>query len=345
MNTITIKTSKKTSGLSMLEMAGVLMVIAVLMAVLVSLGYDPFAYIHKAEIAGSVMSVDNTRKAATTYYEKYGRFAGLKGAEIDWKTRNYAYENWDMEVLRSEGFLEVGLSSKLATNSYVRLTPVNPYAVDPLVTENRGVLGSMAGNNGAYCITNIPKTMACGSNEVDFVLACIRSVEEKKGMNRDAAFALLTPRNLAARSDRSVLTAPALYACIMDGLNPLQACHWTPPPKPPPSATNPAPNTNYSYNPDDPPPVNPPSLTNAPTTPGETGYTNTTGALNNVTKGTAVVEAILQGVSLKDAQELSMLVDGRKQSRLSTSTDGFGRVKYNFGTSPKGTVFIYLTHK
>lgn len=345
MNTIKNKASNKIRGISMLEMVGVLMAIAILTAVMAALGYNPFTYIHKAEITGSVMSIDNTRKAATTYYEKYGRFAGIKGAEIDWKTRNHAYENWDKEVLQKEGFLEVSLFTKLATNSYVRLTPVNPYAVDPLVTENRGILGSMAGNNAAYCITNIPKTMACGSNEVDFVLACIRSVEEKKGMNRDAAFALLTPPSLAAQSDRSMLTAPALYACVMEGLNPLQACHWTPPPQPPTSPTNPAPNTNYSYNPDDPPPVNPPSLTNAPTTPSEPGYTNTTGALNNVTKGTAVVEAILQGVSLSDAQELSMHVDGRKQSRLSTSTDGYGRVKYNFGTSKVGTVFIYLTHK
>ena len=75
------------------------------------------------------------------------------------------------------------------------------------------------------------------------------------------------------------------------------------------------------------------------------GFTPT--ASNTVADGHIVVEAILEQVSLADAQALNSRIDGEDDSVGETrpGTDLNGRVKYDFGTAKRGNVRLYVTHR
>jgi len=69
----------------------------------------------------------------------------------------------------------------------------------------------------------------------------------------------------------------------------------------------------------------------------------------NECSGSYIVQAVITGVTLADAQALSQRVDGINLSATTvipnaTSTDVKGRVKY-LGTADPTTVYVYLTHR
>ena len=75
------------------------------------------------------------------------------------------------------------------------------------------------------------------------------------------------------------------------------------------------------------------------------GYSLTTNASQNDVQGASlVVEAVIQGVPLPDAYDISTRLDGALLSAAgTTNADNIGRVKYQ-ATSPT-TLYMYITHR
>ena len=94
---------------------------------------------------------------------------------------------------------------------------------------------------------------------------------------------------------------------------------------------------------------------------GDASYTldgGTTAATFNKATGSAVVHAIITGVSLNDARDLNTRIDGTEaalgegntpaggDTSDATATDLAGRVKYKFTAgSATTTMYVYLTHR
>jgi prepilin-type N-terminal cleavage/methylation domain-containing protein len=67
------------------------------------------------------------------------------------------------------------------------------------------------------------------------------------------------------------------------------------------------------------------------------------GISNGVANAGAVVEAVIGGVALKDAKDLSDRIDGGALGTVPPADDTLGRVRYA-GTEPT-KVYIYITHR
>ena len=74
-----------------------------------------------------------------------------------------------------------------------------------------------------------------------------------------------------------------------------------------------------------------------------TGYALSGTNSANQTVGSALVEAVITGVTENDAKDLSERIDGVSLSTAVGTSDTAGRVKYATGTPT--TVYVYLTHR
>ena len=78
---------------------------------------------------------------------------------------------------------------------------------------------------------------------------------------------------------------------------------------------------------------------------GGAGYFLDGGVSNNaVANASVVVEAVVYGVALQDALDVSTRLDGASLSTNGTAADSAGRIKYGGGTGPQ-TVYMYITHR
>ena len=105
--------SNKRSGFTLVEMIGVLAVIAVLAALLVP---RVFAAINESRINNAVSGVNSLKAAAMQYFGKYGCFGDANGGQISATTND-----WD-QVLLKTGMLERPFETRLgATTNTIRL--------------------------------------------------------------------------------------------------------------------------------------------------------------------------------------------------------------------------------
>jgi len=70
-----------------------------------------------------------------------------------------------------------------------------------------------------------------------------------------------------------------------------------------------------------------------------------TGTANQATGGAVVIQIKLVDVALSDAKSLSLRVDGETLSETTGDSDLIGKVKYNFGGTQTGDVYMYIAHK
>ena len=70
------------------------------------------------------------------------------------------------------------------------------------------------------------------------------------------------------------------------------------------------------------------------------------GGTTNSISGSALVEAVITGVNVSDAHDLSERVDGLSMTATnSSSADLSGRVKYDYTAGQPTTVYVYITHR
>ena len=146
------------SAFTLIEMIGVLAVIAILAALLIPKVFNAIA---DAKINSAVVSSETIKTALADHYGKYGKFDTTSfGTNIAVGT---AYDGYDTNVLLAESLIDKPFQTKLGTNWDVDIRPCASGSTKP------------TGNNAAYSLDG------SGNNNVQgqFVLeAIIRGVAE-----------------------------------------------------------------------------------------------------------------------------------------------------------------------
>lgn len=96
----------RSRGFTLIEMVGVLAIIAILAALLIP---RIMAALNEARLNNAVLSINTAKAAAISYFGKYGRFGGLQGIEVAKEQ-----EKWDATLLQ-EGLLEKPFTTRLST--------------------------------------------------------------------------------------------------------------------------------------------------------------------------------------------------------------------------------------
>ena len=122
--------ARRQRGFTLIEMIGVLAIIAVLAGMLVP---RVFSAINDSRINSTVMSVNGVKSAAMLYFGKYGKFAALNGAALTLATTTAT--NWDQTVLVSEGFLDKPFEAKMGTEASTAVEVVAAVSAATTVTE------------------------------------------------------------------------------------------------------------------------------------------------------------------------------------------------------------------
>lgn len=156
--------NKQQSAFTLIEMVGVLAIIAILAALLVP---KIFAAINESRINNAVASFNSVKAATMSYFGKYGRFAGQGGVEIGQNNSGYGTAvsagnpalTWDNTVLVTEGYLERSLSLRVGTAADVEVAASEAGSVAPTGANSAYALDGAASTNqaslGQYVIETV----------------------------------------------------------------------------------------------------------------------------------------------------------------------------------------------
>lgn len=167
---------------SLVEMVGVLSVIAVLAGLLIP---KIFASINEARLNDAVTGINTLQSATVNYVSKYGRIGGIEGAAYASGT---TVTNWDQVVLLVERFIDKPFEPRLASSVSVRVSDCSAASTDVTADNNAYNLD----NNTTY-----NKNDAFGSRVVECVL---------QGLTREDAW------ELSRRIDGPTLSASSKTA-------------------------------------------------------------------------------------------------------------------------------------
>jgi prepilin-type N-terminal cleavage/methylation domain-containing protein len=129
--------TNKNNGFTLIEMVGVLAVIAILAALLVP---KIFAAINESRFNNTVASINSVKTASMSYFGKYGKFGGVYGGPF---TNNAG--TWD-SVLVTENFLERPFQTKIADTWAISVETIDNTATSTNVFNLDGVTPLSGGN-------------------------------------------------------------------------------------------------------------------------------------------------------------------------------------------------------
>ncbi len=139
---------RKSVAFTLIEMIGVLAVIAILAALLIP---KIFEAINNARISNALVSYNTVKTACMDHYAKYGGInSTTNGATLTVPINNYD------NLLLSESFLDKPFLVKVGTNSFIRVVAANtsPYDLD-----GDGVMDTA---NGTYVVEAIIQGVPAG---------------------------------------------------------------------------------------------------------------------------------------------------------------------------------------
>ncbi|MEN9676742.1 MAG: hypothetical protein RIS76_2638 [Verrucomicrobiota bacterium] len=156
-------------GFTLVEMIGVLAIIAVLASLLLP---RIFAAINDARVTSAALAINSVRSASMTYFGKFGRFGDVNGAVIA-DLAVPAATNWAQEVLLRGGYLERAFDTKISDGAFLFLTNCVTAATDP------------TGANDAYDFDNLPPVNnASGGRYVLQAILDNVALEDARELNR-----------------------------------------------------------------------------------------------------------------------------------------------------------------
>jgi len=120
---------KLARAFTLIEMIGVLAVIAILAALLIP---KVFGAINDARINSAVVGAQTVKTALIDHYGKYGRWDSVNGTVMG--SFAMPFGGYDTNVLMAESLLEKPFTTKVGTNSWIE--------VDPCPPDNTSVSGS-----------------------------------------------------------------------------------------------------------------------------------------------------------------------------------------------------------
>src|ERR1035438_2532272 len=105
-------------GFTLIEMIGVLAVIAILAALLIP---KVFSAINQARVNGVTVSVDTVKTAIVDHYGRYGNFDQLYGTNGVVTFSGGIYSGYDTNILMVESLLDKPFIAAIATNATIQL--------------------------------------------------------------------------------------------------------------------------------------------------------------------------------------------------------------------------------
>ncbi len=152
---------KVRAAFTLVEMIGVLAIIAILASLLIP---RVFQAIGDSKISNAASSCNSLKAAVNEYYGKYGLIAGQKGASLDLTNAAQIYEDWDLNVLVAEGIAEKpfavrignGLLGSTAGGSRLRIINIsgNATTVDPVASLANGAY-NLDGSTNANSLNDV----------------------------------------------------------------------------------------------------------------------------------------------------------------------------------------------
>ena len=177
--TLPMKTSphprRATQGFTLVEMIGVLSVIAILASMLVP---RVFQAISDARINNAASTCNSVKSAVNEYYGHYAMIGGTNGSSLN-LAAGAIYEDWDLRCLVTEGYMEKpfivkignGLVGSANGGSRMRVINIRNLSISSPVANTLAAVDSGAYNrNGAS-----PTNDVLGSQLVE---ACIEGVDK-----------------------------------------------------------------------------------------------------------------------------------------------------------------------
>lgn len=172
MNAVPSRNRSRSHGFTLIEMIGLLTIIAVLAAMLLP---RIFGAIDESRVSSTASNIATLRSATITYFGRYGFFGLAGGAPLNPALHTNEMARWDRQVLLAEGLLEVAFGSHLGTDAALQLVASVPPSTAPDAT------------NSAYNIDGNSTTTAANEAGSGYVIQAVMqnvALNDARALNR-----------------------------------------------------------------------------------------------------------------------------------------------------------------
>jgi prepilin-type N-terminal cleavage/methylation domain-containing protein len=149
-----ISYKKKASGFTLIEMIGVLAVIAILAALLIP---KIFEAINNARINNAAISVQTVKTAIADHYAKFGSLASSNGVSLT----TLPVADFDV-IMLNEGFLDKPFATKLTLTNEIQLVAGLATGATPTGVDSAYDLDGTAGNDAGPATATVVEAVISG---------------------------------------------------------------------------------------------------------------------------------------------------------------------------------------